>query len=643
MKSIKNSIIAKTIAFLVVQVCVVTIVLSGIIVIFNAGYGWYSSTSESVKEDVLGELATEVSFEIHDGLYYLLECEDTYEVTWPEYLLKNNDLPEGIGYKLEILDNKERPLGDIKLKKNVSLGQTEGVYADRLYNDLYKLTVYVADPLEVGEPAFELYPEDLAVKYNTYMHMYQNRINSAAILMGALFVVILLMVYLVSTMKSSAESKNIIKKIPVDLAFCVVLCIGAIACFVLGNGPYDVNYDAVVLVIVAISLVISVTLTLFVLFFIYRVKCGEWWKNTAVNVVLNVMKSVVTWLFGKVKCVTGVLAAGVRKLPLVWKTIAAVVVILLANLFVSINFIWSPAAPVFWMLGAVLVGTAVIYISLCLKRLQKGGRKLAEGDLDYKIDTKGLFMDFAEHAENLNMIGDGMAVAVEDRIKSEKFKAELITNVSHDIKTPLTSIINYVDLLSKEEFENEKVNEYVEVLNRQSKRLKKLTEDILDASKASTGNIKMELSPCKIGLLLSQTMGEYMERAETNNLEFVLKVPDEELEILADGRRLWRVFDNLLNNICKYSQPGTRAYLTLEQNDGKAVITYRNISKYELDITEEELMERFVRGDRSRNTEGSGLGLSIARNLVELQGGHFDISIDGDLFKVVIMFPVLNL
>ena len=134
-----------------------------------------------------------------------------------------------------------------------------------------------------------------------------------------------------------------------------------------------------------------------------------------------------------------------------------------------------------------------------------------------------------------------------------------------------------------------------------------------------------------------------MERAETNNLEFVLKVPDEDLEILADGRRLWRVFDNLLNNICKYSQPGTRVYLTLEQNDGEAIITYRNISKYELDITEEELMERFVRGDKSRNTEGSGLGLSIARNLVELQGGHFDVSIDGDLFKVVMKFPLLNL
>ena len=475
MKSIKNSIIAKTIAFLVVQVCVVTIVLSGMVVVFNAGYGWYSSASETVKEDVLGELATEVSFEIHDGLYYLLESDDAYEISWPEYLLKNNDLPEGIGYKLEILDNKERSLGDIKLKKNVSLGQTESVYADWLYNDLYKLTIYVADPLEVGKPASQLYPEDLAVKYDTYMHMYQNRINAVAILMGALFVLIILMVYLVSSMKSSVESKNIIKKIPVDLAFCVVLCIGAIACFVLGNGPYDVNFDAVVLVIAAISFVMSVTLTLFAMFFIYRVKCGEWWKNTAVNAILKVMKRVLTWLFEKGKCVAGGLTTGIKKLPLVWKTITAMVVLLLANLFISINFTWSPVAPVFWIFGAVLVGTAVIYISLCLKRLQKGGRKLAEGDLDYKIETKGLFMDFAEHAENLNRIGDGMAAAVEDRIKSEKFKAELITNVSHDIKTPLTSIINYVDLLSKEEIENEKVNEYVEVLNRQTNRLKKLT------------------------------------------------------------------------------------------------------------------------------------------------------------------------
>ena len=187
------------------------------------------------------------------------------------------------------------------------------------------------------------------------------------------------------------------------------------------------------------------------------------------------------------------------------------------------------------------------------------------------------------------------------------------------------------------------MKEYIEVLDRQSVRLKKLTVDIVDASKASTGNVKTDLAPCKVGLLISQTIAEYKEKTEAHDLNIIMKLPEEELEILADGRRLWRVFDNLLNNICKYSQPGTRVYITLEESEGKAVVTYRNVSKYELDITADELMERFVRGDRSRNTEGSGLGLSIARNLVELQDGSFDITIDGDLFKVIIKFSLINL
>ena len=221
-------------------------------------------------------------------------------------------------------------------------------------------------------------------------------------------------------------------------------------------------------------------------------------------------------------------------------------------------------------------------------------------------------------------------------------RTELITNVSHDIKTPLTSIINYVDLIKKEQPENEKINEYVAVLDRQSSRLKKLIEDLVEASKASSGSLKVELSECDAGVLRSQTVGEFDERRKKAELTPVLTVPDMPVKIMADGRHLWRVLENLTSNVCKYSLPGTRVYMDLTVRNGKAVITFKNISKYPLNISGDELMERFVRGDTSRNTEGSGLGLSIARSLTELQGGDMKIDIDGDLFKATLKFDLIN-
>lgn len=271
--------------------------------------------------------------------------------------------------------------------------------------------------------------------------------------------------------------------------------------------------------------------------------------------------------------------------------------------------------------------------------LQTSCDRLASGNLDYKIENKFILKYFHSMAESINNISNGMNQALQESIKSEHFKTELITNVSHDIKTPLTSIISYVNLLQKSKVSGAEAAEYLEVLERQSGKLKKLIEDLVEASKASTGNLNLEYSVMDIGILLEQAVGEYEERFSKMGLSVVFEKESESNYINADGRYLWRVIDNLLSNICKYSLENTRVYISVEKNiDRKCVITFKNISKYEIKITPEELTERFVRGDKSRNTEGSGLGLSIARNLTEAMGGRLYIEIDGDLYKAVLVF-----
>ena len=256
-----------------------------------------------------------------------------------------------------------------------------------------------------------------------------------------------------------------------------------------------------------------------------------------------------------------------------------------------------------------------------------------------QINTRGMYQDLREHAQQLNALGASISHAVEERLRSERFKAELITNVSHDLKTPLTSIINYVDLLKKAGITQTQALEYLEVLDRKSQRLKKLTEDLVEASKASTGTLPVSLERLDFGQLVQQAMGEYEEKFVQAGLTPVLDQGDGSRVILADGRHLWRVIDNLLGNCCKYALSGTRVYLDLSARDGRVLLTVKNISRAPLNLPSEQLMERFVRGDTARSTEGSGLGLSIARSLTELQGGAFRLDIDGDLFKAVVSLP----
>lgn len=333
--------------------------------------------------------------------------------------------------------------------------------------------------------------------------------------------------------------------------------------------------------------------------------------------------------------------------------LTAVAILLVSTLLIDLIFASTGSCDVLilWEMFSKILAIGIIYLAIIqMKELQEGAKKLRNGELDNPIDTKKLHWEFKAHGENLNGIGEGINKAVMDKMKSERFKTELITNVSHDIKTPLTSIINYVDLLKKLDIKDAKENEYIEVLERQSVRLKKLIEDLMEASKASTGNLPVNLEPYELKVFITQIVGEFQEKLDEKNLELIVSdkiisndgTTLEYIHVLADGRHLWRVIDNFMNNICKYAMPSSRVYIDIMQEEDKAVVEFKNMSAFELNISSEELMERFVRGDSSRNTEGSGLGLSIAKSLTELMGGTMDLVVDGDLFKVVLKLPVVK-
>lgn len=280
----------------------------------------------------------------------------------------------------------------------------------------------------------------------------------------------------------------------------------------------------------------------------------------------------------------------------------------------------------------------VLYGAYCFGILLESAKRMGKGDLDTKVDDKYLIGAFRSFAGDLNDLAGVAVVAAQKQLKSERMKTELITNVSHDIKTPLTSIINYVDLLQKPHTPEEEKT-YLEVLNRQSQRLKKLIEDLMEMSKASTGNLTADITKLDAVESVNQALGEFADKLEKAQLTPVFRHPEESVAMMADGRLAWRVLSNLLSNTVKYALPGTRVYIDVMALEGKVIISLKNISRDELNVDADELMERFVRGDDSRNTEGSGLGLNIAKTLMELQKGQLQLLVDGDLFKVTLIFP----
>ena len=381
-----------------------------------------------------------------------------------------------------------------------------------------------------------------------------------------------------------------------------------------------------------------------------RCKCGTIFKNTLIWRILLLL----WWLlrqFWRVIICGGArgIAHLLRIIPLIWQGVTLIALISLSTLFLTLALADDLFAV--WLIANLIFIPAAMYALISLCRLRQGAQHLAQGDLGYRVDEQMLLGAFRRHGEDLNSIREGINHAVEKRLQSERFRTELITNVSHDIKTPLTSLINYIDLLQKELEgieHTEATDNYLEVIERQSLRLKKLIEDLTEASKASSGAISVTPAPCQVSVLLTQALAEYQGKLEAASLEAIVRLPQEEPTILADGRLLWRVFDNLLSNAAKYSLRGTRLYIDVDVLNGESGadevprlrIVFRNISGQPLNISPEELLERFVRGDASRHTEGSGLGLSIAHSLIELQRGKLELDIDGDLFKATVLLPI---
>jgi signal transduction histidine kinase len=377
---------------------------------------------------------------------------------------------------------------------------------------------------------------------------------------------------------------------------------------------------------------VLIALTLFMTF-ASRVKTGTFWSN-------NIIAFVLVFLWRGMKFIGRGMRALYRNAGVLWKAVLIYFGLEIIMVFAFHSFFEYPYTPVPFLLLLIAGFAAVCMVALQLRRLEKGALALVEGHVEARIDTKHMLPTLKKHAENLNSIANGMNRAVEARMKSERMKTDLITNVSHDLKTPLTSIINYIDLLQKEP-EGENAKEYLDVLARQAQKLKKLTADVVEASKASSGALSVMLEPTDAAELLHQSMAEYAERFTVASLTPQVKVQEGLKNIMADGRLLWRVLDNLMSNVVKYSLPSTRVYCEAQNVGDKVLIIIKNISREPLSASLDELTERFTRGDTSRTSEGSGLGLSIAKSLTELQHGSLNLSADGDLFKAELRFSVV--
>lgn len=659
MEKLKSSLTAKIIAMILLCVIGVAVIMCGAVVSEVYFDGGYEKNYDDYYNEEMLRTAERNLHNIYNG----------YDEKWYENdeSMQKSNLRYNV-YEL-LPDGKEKLVYESLKKGQETIAQTslyyvtfeykdggyesEGLFNRYTHDSIIRNSKQNKDLKSVRSFRVDGFVLPLTVKDNIYENtqlakVLYNLRYAAMVICGvsAVVAVILFCFLMASAGHKKGEEEiylNFIAKLPFD-ALTLIVGVAGFACILFGGAVLPHFNMAVSMIGACVAAAAAVfAVTLYCMCFAARIKkggfiCGVWKSCLLYKFCMWIWK----WIKKFFDFCAKYIKAFFLYLPASIRPMAVVAALMLLDvLMLAFNGYELDNQMVWLVISRILALGGILYLLTCFKKINQGMKKVAEEGESCCIDTKYLYGPLKEQAENLNNISAGINNAVAEKMKSERFRTELITNVSHDIKTPLTSIVNYVDLLEKEKPENEKMKEYLEVLSRQSARLKKLIDDLVEASKASSGSLPVNLQKLELGVLLQQTVGEYEEKMAEKGLELIVTQPEEKIEIMADSKHLWRVFDNLMNNISKYAMPGTRVYLNLEKKDGNAFVSFRNISDKRLNVKSEELLERFVRGDSSRNTEGSGLGLSIAQSLTNLQNGEMELNVDGDLFKVTLKFKTI--
>lgn len=495
----------------------------------------------------------------------------------------------------------------------------KNVYHTTKYNDFEIYSSY--------EEGFSQNSKEKAISIMLEKVPLVNKVCYILIPVGSILAMLMIIFLIISIGEDG--KLNYFDKIPLEIVIIAFICIGTIPFIFLSNYFYvtDNDYTGGISIIITIALFIYIIACIFMTTLIKRLKAKQFWRTTIAGKIFYWFKDV----FLKN------LSYSINTTP---KVILVSIGIVILSYLISILFRGLARIILLIILYGKVIHEIIKFTRDCSK-IEKKLEEMKNGDNSVPLNIDDFTLKFKDTAQNINNISEGIEIAVQERMKSERLKAELITNVSHDIKTPLTSIINYVDLLKKEKIENEKAKEYIFILENKSQRLKKLTEDLVEASKIQTGNVSLKKEKINVELLIKQAAGEFEDKFSKKGLDTIIESDKNEVFILADNRYMYRIIENLFSNISKYTMENSRVYIDIKTRKDKVNICIKNISKEKLNISSDELMQRFVRGDSSRTTEGSGLGLSIAQNLTTIQGGTFNLVLDGDLFKVEIIFDML--